>query len=414
MQIVDQDFLEREGERRVVRHAPIPAYRGIIEDRNGEPLAVSTPVSTVWANPKTMMKHDQPWGPLAKSLGMKEGKLRDLITRNQNKQFMYLYRHMNPSKAKKVFALKAPGVHEMTEHRRYYPASEVAAHVVGFTDIDEKGKEGIELAYNDVLTGHAGKKRIIKDLHNRTVKDVGLIANAEPGENVTLSIDLRAQYLAYRELLSAVKEFKADAGSAVALDIKTGEVLAMVNQASYNPNHRSSRDVPSFRNRALTDAFEPGSTVKPFTVAAALESGKWKSNSKVNTAPGYLRVGRKNISDMRNYGVIDVGTIITKSSNVGVSKLALSLEPEMLSSFFRRVGLGQATGVGFPGESIGSLPARQRWRPIEIATLSYGYGVSTTTMQLAQGLCDSGFWWYQAAGVLVKSRRAGGRRARHG
>ncbi|MBV1920890.1 MAG: penicillin-binding protein 2 [Pseudomonadales bacterium] len=382
--VVDKNFLQNQGDKRVLRTAVIPAHRGMIKDRNNEPLAVSTPVTTVWANPKQLIGMQAQWPLLAKKLGTSETRLRNRILGNQSKQFIYLRRHMTPQRAGDILKMKLPGVHGLTEYRRYYPAGEVAAHVVGFTNIDEKGQEGIELAYNEILNGTPGKKRVVKDLHGSVVKDIGLIKNAEPGQDITLSIDLRAQYLAYRELLTAVKEYKAHAGSAVAIDIKTGEVLAMVNQPSYNPNNRARKDVANFRNRAVTDLFEPGSTVKPFTVSAALESGRWKPESLVNTAPGFVKVGSKRIRDMGNYGVIDVGTIIAKSSNVGVTKLALSLEPGAVSNYFSRLGLGQSTGVGFPGESAGILPMKEHWRPIEVATMSYGYGLSVTALQLAQ------------------------------
>lgn len=384
LQVVDRDFLQNQGDKRVVRSEKIPAYRGIIQDRNGEPLAVSTPVTTVWADPQRLVKDQNKWPLLAKKLGTSESRLRDRVLRNQDKRFIYLRRHMSPHKAAEVLALELRGVHGLTEYHRYFPAGEVAAHIVGFTDIDENGQEGIELAYDQLLQGHHGKKRVIKDLHGRVVKDIGLIENAEPGQDLTLSIDLRAQYLAYKELLTAVNEYRAAAGSVVAVNIASGEILAMANQPSYNPNNRSRKDVPNFRNRAVTDVFEPGSTVKPFTIAAALESGKWKPNSYVNTSPGFIKVGRKRIRDMSNYGVIPVTKIITKSSNVGASKLALSLDPDAISNIFHRVGLGEATGIGFPGESLGIMPFKERWRPIEVATLSYGYGLSVTTLQLAQ------------------------------
>lgn len=384
LQVEAQSFLKDQGDRRVLRVENIPAYRGIIQDRNGEPLAVSTPVVTLWANPRELITQQHAWGALAKKLGVNNARLRDRILRNQEKQFIYLQRHMNPAKADEILQLDIAGVYGLEERRRYYPASEVTAHVVGFTNIDDSGQEGMELAYQEMLQGVDGKKRVVKDLKRRTIKDVGLIRNAAPGQDVTLSIDLRAQYLAYRELLSAVNEYQATSGMAVALDIQTGEVLAMVNQPSYNPNNRTTRDVASLRNRALTDVFEPGSTVKPFTVAAALESGKWQPSSQLDTTPGYMRVGTKSIRDLHNYGVIDLTTLIAKSSNVGAAKLALSMEENAVSGMFRRVGLGQATGTGFPGESVGMLPVRQRWRPIEIATLSYGYGLSVTAVQLAQ------------------------------
>lgn len=384
LQVEAQSFLKDQGDRRVLRVENIPAYRGIIQDRNGEPLAVSTPVVTLWANPRELITQQHAWGALAKKLGVNNARLRDRILRNQEKQFIYLQRHLNPVKAEDILQLDIAGVYGLEERRRYYPASEVTAHLVGFTNIDDSGQEGMELAYQEMLQGVDGKKRVVKDLKRRTIKDVGLIRNAAPGQDVTLSIDLRAQYLAYRELLSAVNEYQATSGMAVALDIQTGEVLAMVNQPSYNPNNRTARDVASLRNRALTDVFEPGSTVKPFTVAAALESGKWQPSSQLDTTPGYMRVGRKSIRDLHNYGVIDLTTLIAKSSNVGAAKLALSMEEDAVSGMFRRLGLGQATGTGFPGESVGMLPVRQRWRPIEIATLSYGYGLSVTAVQLAQ------------------------------
>ena len=384
MQVVSQDFLQDQGDRRVLRTEIIPAYRGIIQDRNGEPLAVSTPVKSIWANPTELIKQQQSWPELAHMLGVSESYLRDRILRNQEKQFVYLRRHMNPAKADAILSQNIDGVYGMEERRRYYPAGEVAAHIVGFTNIDDVGQEGIELTYEQQLKGHNGKKLVIKDLRHRTIKDVGLIRNAAPGQDITLSIDLRAQYLAYRELLSAVKEYQASAGTAVALDIQTGEVLAMVNQPSYNPNNRSHRNLAALRNRAVTDVFEPGSTVKPFTICAALESGKYQPSSLVDTSPGYLRIGGNTIRDEADYKVIDLGTIIAKSSNVGASKLALSLKEGAISEMFSRVGLGQATGIGFPGESVGVLPARLHWRPIETATLSYGYGLSVTALQLAQ------------------------------
>ncbi|MEZ5505397.1 MAG: penicillin-binding transpeptidase domain-containing protein [Gammaproteobacteria bacterium] len=386
LQVESQDFLQDQGDRRVLRSETIPAYRGIIQDRNGEPLAVSTPVTTLWANPKELITQQHAWSVLAQKLGTTERLLRDRVLRNQEKQFIYLQRHMNPAKANEILQLDIAGVYDLEERRRYFPASEVTAHLVGFTDIDEEGQEGLELAYEQQLKGVDGKKRVIKDLRRRTIKDVGLVNSAVPGQDITLSIDLRAQYLAYRELLSAVKEYQASAGMAVAIDIRTGEVLAMVNQPSYNPNNRTNTDVSRLRNRALTDVFEPGSTMKPFTIAAALESGKWQPDSLVDTTPGYLRVGSKSIRDHSNYGVIDLATIIAKSSNVGTSKLALSLEEGALSDMFSRLGFGQSTGAGFPGESVGMLPTRIRWRPIEIATLSYGYGLSVTATQLAQAM----------------------------
>lgn len=402
LQVESQDFLQDQGDKRVLRTETIPAYRGIIQDRNGEPLAISTPVISLWANPKELILQPHAWGVLAKKLGTTEKLLKERLEKNKNKQFIYLKRRMNPSRANEILQLDIAGVYEKEERRRYFPASEVTAHLVGFTNIDDKGQEGIELAFDKQLKGEDGKKRVFKDLKRRTIKDLGLIRSAVPGKDVTLSIDLRAQYLAYRELLTAVQEYQATAGTAVALDIETGEVLAMVNQPSYNPNNHARSNAASRRNRALTDVFEPGSTVKPFTVAAALESGKWSTQSLVETAPGYLRVGRKSIRDLNNYGTIDLATLLAKSSNVGAAKLGLSLEEGSLQEFFARLGLGQATGVGFPGESAGQLPARLRWRPIEIATLSYGYGLSVTAMQLTQAYAVLGSGGVRRPASLLK------------
>lgn len=384
LQLWNSDFLQNQGEKRVVRTATIPAYRGMIQDRNGEPLAVSTPVTTLWANPKQLYAFPKKWPALAKTLGVPYQTLADRVTRMKDKQFIYLQRHMNPAKAAGVLALNVPGVYGLTEYRRFYPAGEVTSHIIGFNNIDDQGQEGVELAYEHVLKGKPGRKRVIKDLTGRVVKDIGLVENAEPGQNVKLSIDLRAQYLAYRELLSAVHAYHAAAGVAVAIDVQTGEIVAMVNQPSFNPNNRQRKDQAGFRNRALTDLFEPGSTVKSFTAAAGLESGLWTPTTLLETSPGYMRVGRKTIRDIHNYGTIDVTTMITKSSNVGATKIALSMEPDALPDMFRRLGFGESTGLGFPGEAVGVLPARERWKPLEIATLSYGYGLSVTATQLTQ------------------------------
>lgn len=384
LQVVDRDFLQTQGDKRFLRIEKIPAYRGIVQDRHGEPLAVSTPVTSLWGEPQKLMRHQERWPELANKLGVSEARLKNRIIRNQHQKFIYLKRHMVPHLAAAVLDMDFEGVHGLTEYHRYFPAGEVAAHVVGFTDIDDQGREGIEYGYNDYLQGTSGKKRVIKDLHGRIVKDIGLVKNVEPGENLSLSLDLRAQYFAYKELLTAVKEYRASGGTVVALDIKTGEVLAMANQPSYNPNRRTQKDVPNFRNRAVTDVFEPGSTVKPFTVAAALESQQWSTASQLDTSPGFLQIGKKRIRDSANYGVINIETVIAKSSNVGASQLALSLEPGEVSGLFRAVGFGESSAIGFPGESHGVLPDNEIWRDIDVATLSYGYGLSVTAVQLAQ------------------------------
>ncbi len=290
---------------------------------------------------------------------------------------------MAPALGKQVMALGLPGVALQREYRRYYPLGEVAAHVVGFTNIDDIGQEGLELAYNDWLRGTPGGKRVIKDRLGRIVEDVESISEPRPGKNLTLSIDRRIQYLAYRELKRAVQRHHARSGTAVVLDARTGEVLAMVNQPSYNPNNRRDLDSSALRNRAATDVFEPGSTIKPFTIAAALESGKYTPTTPVDASPGWYRVGGGTVRDVHNYGHIDVTTVITKSSNVGASRIALSLPSQTLWKMFSRVGLGQTTASGFPGESSGLLTHYSTWHPLDHATMAFGYGLSVTALQLA-------------------------------
>jgi len=297
---------------------------------------------------------------------------------------MYLKRRVAPDLAQKVMALEVPGVALLPEYKRFYPAGEVTAHVVGFTNVDDQGQEGMELVYDARLKSIAGAKRVIKDRIGRVVENVERVSEPQPGEDLVLSIDRRLQYLAYRELKAAVKNNRADAGSVVILDVRTGEVLAMVNQPAYNPNNRAKLKSSHLRNRAVTDVFEPGSTIKPFTVAAALETGRFNSNTVVDVRPGYLKVGRKTIRDFRDYGVIDVSTILQKSSNVGASKLALSITPEHLWQVFASVGLGADSGSGFPGEPSGLLTDFGAWHDIQRATVSYGYGLSVTAMQLAR------------------------------
>ncbi len=384
LQVVNKGFLQGQGDARYLREVADPAHRGMITDRYGEPLAISTPVDSVWAVPKVLAQARESWPRLAKVLGVKKDVLVRLLAAKGNKEFVYLKRRVSPDVANKVMALKIPGVALAPEYKRFYPAGEVAAHVVGFANVDDVGQEGMELVYNNHLKGVPGAKRVIKDRYGRIVENVERVSEPEPGKNLTLSIDRRLQYLAYRELKKAVKGNRADAGSAVILDVHTGEVLAMVNQPAYNPNNRGKLQSDHLRNRAVTDVFEPGSTVKPFTVAAALESGKFKPHSNIDTRPGRFRVGRKTIRDFRDYGVIDVSTVIQKSSNIGASKMALAISPEHLWNSFVSVGLGEVTGSGFPGESAGLLTDYGSWHEIERATVSYGYGLSVTTLQLAR------------------------------
>jgi cell division protein FtsI (penicillin-binding protein 3) len=384
LNVTERSFLMRQGDARMVREVPIPAHRGMILDRRGEPLAVSAPVVSLWANPQVLGEDIEQAKQVAQSLGLREVEFLERLARLKNKEFMYLKRSVNPVEAEAVLSNKWNGVHGVQEFQRYYPAAEVATHLVGFNNIDDQGQEGMELAYEPWLQGTSGKKVVQKDRTGRTVKDLQLLSSAQPGKDLTLSIDLRMQYVAYRELKAVVQQHNASSGSAVVLDVQTGEILAMVNQPAYNPNNRSVMSIDSLRNRALTDVLEPGSTMKPVTIAAALMSGQYDPDSEIDTNPGFVKVKRKTIRDHRNYGVLDLTGIITKSSNVGVTKLALSLPENSVRETFYSFGLGQATASGFPGESTGVLPNYAKWNPINLATMAYGYGIAVTPVQLAQ------------------------------
>lgn len=381
---LDQAFLQRQGDARSLRTTLIPAHRGVITDRNGEPLAVSAPVATIWADPSSADVRHNGLTRLAVLLDMKRADLVARLEKNSERQFIYLKRQVTPELAELIDGLDIPGVHVDREYRRYYPAGEVTTHLVGFTGIEGAGQEGIELSYEQGLSGEPGRKLVMQDRLGRTIKHIKSIEEAKPGKDVQLSIDLRLQYMAYRELKAAVQAHKADSASAVVLDVKTGEVLAMVNQPSYNPNDRSKLDSKGLRNRAVTDLFEPGSTMKPLTVAAAMMSGKYTADTVINTSPGFIRIRGRTIRDHRDYGKLDLTSIITKSSNVGVTKLALSMHEDAVRNLFHNVGLGQVTATSFPGERSGSLPYYPAKRVVERATMSYGYGLSVTPLQLAK------------------------------
>jgi cell division protein FtsI (penicillin-binding protein 3) len=382
--LTDKAFLQEQGDARYLRVVTVPAHRGMILDRNGEPLAVSTPVDSVWADPSELAAQRERWPALAKLLGMKMEQVHRLLAGRMDREFVYIKRHVHPELASRVKALGITGLGLRREYRRYYPTGEVSAHIVGFTNVDDVGQEGIELAYEDWLRGRPGSKRVVRDRLGQIVEDVESIRAPQAGRDLDLSLDRRIQYLAYRELKAAVKRHRARAGSLVVLDVATGEVLAMVNQPSYNPNSRSGPVTARFRNRAVTDVFEPGSTVKPFTVAAALERGTYSPDSVIDTSPGFFKVGRYTVRDFRNYGAIDVRTVIKKSSNVGASKIALSLPPERLWRTFSDVGFGTETGIRFPGEATGVLTDYRHWGEVRQVTLSYGYGLSVTALQLAR------------------------------
>lgn len=375
-------FLQDQGEARTIRRQEIPAYRGSITDRNGNPLAISTPLVALWVNPSQILAVETP--ALAKAMDTDLVELEARLANYSAKSFMYLRRSMAPAQAEAVLNLKLKGVYGETEYRRFYPEAEVTAQLIGLTNIDDKGIEGIELGYDSVLRGKSGAEQVVKNLHGQIVDRLGVVEEVEPGQDIQLTIDLRLQYLAYKALKEAVSKHKAASASMVIMNPKTGEVLAMVSQPSFNPNARDQINPNSMRNRAVVDSFEPGSTVKPFTLMAAMEENLVTPETEVDTSPGYMRVSGKLIEDPRNYGVLDVRSILAKSSQIGTVRLALQMEPETVHNMFQRVGLGTPPGLGFPGERGGILPQHSRWNDIQRATFSFGYGMTATSLQLAQ------------------------------
>ena len=386
LQVLDmehgREFLKYQGDKRTVRTSEIPAYRGVITDRRGEPLAVSTPVVSIWADPQ-MLRTSERLGELAQALEMEEDDLQKRLDRYASKRFMYLRRHETPPDAREVLDLGVSGVYGRREYRRFYPAGEVAAQLVGITNVDGEGLTGLEKAYDEWLQGIPGKRKYLKSLSGEMARDIGVMQPARPGKGLQLSIDLRLQVLQHREVQRAVIALGAKSGTAVTLDSRTGEVLAMVNYPGFNPNSRKGNDPDGMRNRALTDAYEPGSTMKVFTLVAALESGLYTPETMIDTSPGRIRVGRKVYPDPRNYGEISLSRVIEKSSQVGVTKMALELGHEPIWEVFNRFGIGQPLGTGFPGERSGQLPNRTRWHVTEKVSLAFGYGITTTPLQLA-------------------------------
>lgn len=390
LQLVDHGFLAGQGDARFSRIVSIAAHRGMITDRYGEPLAVSTPVDSVWVNPKELALATDQIPPLAAALHLDEEGLTRHVTSNLDREFLYVARHLPPADAERARSLDIPGVYLSREYQRFYPAGEVTGHVLGFTDVDDAGQEGLELAFDHWLAGEDGAKRVIQDRYGRIVQDVEGIRPARPGRDLTLSIDLRLQYLAYRELKRAVRDQRARAGSLVILDVQTGEVLAMVNQPPFNPNDREQKAPELYRNRAATDILEPGSAMKPFFVAAGLAAGKYDSHSIIDTSPGYIKVGSRIFPDEHDLGRVDIATILAKSSNVGMAHIALSLPAKLIWSTLAGVGFGRVTTSGFPGESAGLLSDSAHWRPIGIVTMSHGYGISVTPLQLAHAYATIG------------------------
>jgi cell division protein FtsI (penicillin-binding protein 3) len=390
LQLVDHGFLTQQGDARFSRVASITAHRGDITDRNGEPLAVSTPVDSVWIDPAALGGDVQQLPQLARVLGLDRSELLRRVTSNMNRQFLYVERGVAPAQARRVAALELTGVSLAREYRRYYPAGEVTGHVLGFTSIDDTGQEGLELAFDSWLAGQDGEKRVIQDSTGQKVEDVDSIRTVRPGQDLALSLDLRIQYLAYRELKMAILANHAHAGSVVVIDVDSGEILAMVNQPTFNPNDRDQLSPADYRNRAVTDLFEPGSSIKPFIVAAGLDSGRFGPQSLIDTSPGFIKVGDHIFPDEHDLGTINLATVLAKSSNVGMAKLALQLQPRQIWTTLSRFGFGQITDSAFPGESAGVFTSYAHWRAITVATLSHGYGISVTPLQLASAYATLG------------------------
>ncbi|RNF84291.1 peptidoglycan D,D-transpeptidase FtsI family protein [Montanilutibacter psychrotolerans] len=384
LQVLNNDFYRQQGDARIKRELPIATSRGMITDRNGEPLAVSTPVESIWGNPQELLKNPARLPQLATALGMPLDELTRKLGQRAGKEFVFLKRRINPDEAHRILALDIPGVASQREYRRFYPQGEALAHVLGFTNIDDRGQEGLELAFDEWLRGEAGSKRVIRDRRGRIVESVDLIKPAAPGRDLVLTIDRRIQYLTFRELRHALNETGASSASAVVLDVATGEVLAMANLPTYNPNQFGSGTPDTHRNRAVTDVVEPGSTMKPISVSAALQSGRVNADTLVDTTGGRMPNGRYTISDTHNYGVLTVTGVITKSSNVGAAKLVLPLPNRYYYDFVHGFGYGERPGSGFPGESPGLLALPEKWSGTTKATMSYGYGLSATPLQIAR------------------------------
>jgi cell division protein FtsI (penicillin-binding protein 3) len=381
LQIMESNFLQGKGASRYSRVIELSATRGRILDRHGDALAVSTPVKSIWAIPEDAKLQPAQARQLAGLLDMNVRELNHKL--GSERDFVFIKRQVAPELAEKVAALKLPGINEQREYRRYYPAAEVTAHLLGFTGAEDVGQEGVELAFQEQLAGRPGSRRVIKDRRGQIVEDVESIRKPQEGQDITLSIDAKIQYLAYANLQRAVDEHKARAASIVVLDAKKGEILALVNLPTYNPNNRSQMTGERLRNRAFTDTFEPGSTMKPFTVALALEKGKYRPETLIQTAPGSMKIGVATIHDTHDYGMLDVSQVIQKSSNVGSAKMALSMPAELMWNMFDALGFGAPLKLGFPGEVGGRLRPYASWRPIEQATMAYGHGISVTLMQLA-------------------------------
>jgi len=390
LQLFEYSFLSKQGDARFTRVVDIAAHRGTITDRYGQPLAVSTPVDSIWVNPKQIALAADQIPRLAAALHLDARELERRVSSNLDRDFLYVARQRQPAEAARIKAMDIPGVYLSREYRRYYPAGEVTGQLIGFTNVDDQGQAGLELAYDQSLTGVDGEKRVIQDRYGRIVQDIDSIRPARPGRDLVLSIDLRIQYLAYRALKAQVAEQRARSGSMVVIDIATGEVLAMVDQPAFNPNDREQMLPRLYRNRAVTDIFEPGSSMKPFFVAAGLISGRYDDRSIIDTSPGFIKVQGHTFTDEHDYGPIDLAMVLAHSSNVGIAHVALSLRPKLIWTTLHAFGFGQLATSGYPGESAGLLTSYEQWRPIHIATMAHGYGISVTALQLAHAYATIG------------------------
>ncbi|SHO56721.1 penicillin-binding transpeptidase domain-containing protein [Vibrio quintilis] len=410
IQILEPDNLIYQGDLRSIRAKTIPSARGIISDRNGDPLAVSVPVEAVWADPVTIFKYDElkqldRWYALADVLGLNRQALIKKIKANKSRRFIYLQRQVNPPMAKYIHELKLKGVGLKSESRRYYPAGEVSAHLVGVTGIDGHGLEGVERSYDSWLSGESGKQVIRKDRYGRVVENIALEEKHE-GRPLKLTIDQRIQAIAYRAVKQAKADHRATSASAVILDVKTGAVLAMVNAPSYNPNNRTDLQTFKMRNRVLTDSMEPGSTVKPFVVLAALENGVADKDTVINTGNGIFQIGGSRVRDVSRIGEASLQKILQKSSNIGVAKLALRMPIQALLGMYTSVGLGEISGLNIVGETQGIFPNRRRWSKFEIATLAFGYGIAITPIQLAHAYATLGnYGLYQPVHIIDNNQQ---------
>lgn len=383
--ILHRQFLQGQGDARSLRVVDISAHRGMITDRHRIPLAVSTPVQSVWINPKTFAPDSRQLTELCRLLGISARSLHAGVRQASNREFLYLHRQLPPMLAKKIEELAIPGVNFQQEFKRYYPEGDSTAQLLGFTNIDDIGIEGLELAYQDWLMGINGKKRVLKDRMGQIIEELGLLKAPRPGHDLVLSIDRRIQYLAYHELQNTMAKFGAKSGSVVVLDTQNGEILAVANAPSFNPNARGRYTLDRYRNKALTDTFEPGSVIKPFSIASALGSGFFRPDTVIDTRPSWMIVHGRTIRDIHNYGVLDVTGVLQHSSNVGVAKMVLASPPEQLIGLLQRSGFGQRTESGYPGESDGGIVNVKDANPFVLGTLSFGYGMSVTTLQLARG-----------------------------